>query len=59
MADIAAELKKCGWMVPAYNMPLLDVKAIRIVVRQDFSDAMRMEFIHDLKSVLQKLNDTS
>jgi hypothetical protein len=46
-------------MVPAYNMPLLDVKAIRIVVRQDFSDAMRMEFIHDLKSILQKLNDTS
>ncbi|KAI8881555.1 glutamate decarboxylase [Backusella circina FSU 941] len=58
--DIAAELKKCGWIVSAYNMPLSsgEVKAIRIVIRQDFSDAMLEEFIYDLKSTIQKLDES-
>ena len=55
--DISRELRRYGWIVPAYTMPpnAEEVSVLRVVVREDFSMDMAENFIDDMKKIIDEL----
>lgn len=56
---IAAHLRMRGWIVPAYTMApgVSDMKLLRVVVREDFSQSRSDAFIRDLKEAITFLDE--
>ncbi|HPE85202.1 MAG TPA: glutamate decarboxylase [Chlamydiales bacterium] len=52
---LSSELRKKGWMVPAYTMPpsIEDVSVIRIVVREGFSRDLAISLVADIMTVVK------
>ncbi|KAI8981104.1 glutamate decarboxylase [Pilobolus umbonatus] len=57
--DIAAKLRERGWIVPAYTMApnCQDLKLIRIVVRESFSQDRCDLLLHDIQRVVNYLEE--
>lgn len=55
--DIADNLKRYGWTVPAYTMApdAQSVTLLRVVVREDFSTGLVDRLVTDIKRVLKML----
>ena len=55
--DISKELRRYGWIVPAYTMPpnAQEISVLRVVVREDFSMDMAENFIDDMKKIINEL----
>lgn len=58
--DVSAELRRYGWIVPAYHMPprLEDVAVLRIVVRNGFSRDLAELLLGHLERVVGVLERT-
>jgi len=58
--DVSAELRRYGWIVPAYHMPprLEDVAVLRIVVRNGFSRDLAELLLGHLERVVDVLERT-
>jgi len=58
--DVSAELRRHGWIVPAYHMPpqLEDVAVLRIVVRNGFSRDLAELLLGHLECVVGALDRT-
>jgi glutamate decarboxylase len=56
--EIAGELRRYGWTVPAYTMApdAEGVTLVRVVVREDFSHGLVDRLVTDLKRALAKLD---
>ncbi|MGX7245495.1 glutamate decarboxylase [Enterococcus quebecensis] len=56
--DLSDRLRMKGWQVPTYPLPknMDDVLVQRIVVREDFGMNLAHDFIKDLQSALNELN---
>lgn len=56
--ELADELKRYGWSVPAYTMApdAQNVTLLRVVVREDFSHGLVDRLVTDIKRVLAKLD---
>ncbi|KAJ7541768.1 hypothetical protein O6H91_10G075500 [Diphasiastrum complanatum] len=56
--EIADNLRRFGWIVPAYTMApnAQDVSLLRVVIREDFSRTLAERLIGDLIKVLQYLD---
>jgi glutamate decarboxylase len=53
---ISGHLRQRGWIVPAYKMaPHVDVKLMRVVVREDFSRSRSQTFLRDLKEAVRRI----
>lgn len=50
-------LRAKGWIVPNYNLPagLQDVEILRVVVREDMSEDMVDQLVHDILSITDDL----
>ncbi|MCF7791717.1 MAG: glutamate decarboxylase [Victivallales bacterium] len=55
--DISDELRKKGWIVPAYTLPpnADEIAVLRVVVKENFSRDMSEIFVNDIKTALKKL----
>jgi glutamate decarboxylase len=55
--DISRELRRFGWIVPAYTMPpnAEEIAVLRVVVREDFSMDMAENFLEDIKQIIDEL----
>ena len=55
--DISKELRRYGWIVPAYTMPpnAEEIAVLRVVVREDFSMDMAENFIENMKQIIEEL----
>ncbi len=55
---ISDELKKFGWIVPAYSLPpnAEHIVVLRIVIKENFSRDLADKLLHDIFSVIDKLN---
>jgi glutamate decarboxylase len=53
--DISDELRKYGWIIPAYSLPANaeSVEVLRMVVKENFSHDLAEKLIKDLKTVIQ------
>ncbi|XP_030454998.1 glutamate decarboxylase-like [Syzygium oleosum] len=56
--DIAEDLRRFGWIVPAYTMPpdAEHVAVLRVVVREDFSRGLAERLAHDIEKVVKELD---
>lgn len=58
--DFAKNLRRHGWIVPAYSLPPTgDGKtctALRVVVREDFSRGLADWLVQDMQTLLEELN---
>ncbi|KAK7380121.1 hypothetical protein VNO78_32544 [Psophocarpus tetragonolobus] len=56
--EIADELRKYGWIVPAYTMPpdAQHVEVLRVVVRDDFNRGLADRLISDIDKVVKHLD---
>ena len=54
--QISEELRKRGWIVPAYTLPpnAEEVAVLRVVVKENFSRDMSEIFVRDITEVLKK-----
>ncbi|MFI5391344.1 MAG: glutamate decarboxylase, partial [Bacteriovoracales bacterium] len=54
---ISDELKKYGWIIPAYTLPpnAQKVSVLRLVVKENFSRDMAIKLVGDIKKVIKKL----
>lgn len=57
--EISDELRKYGWIVPAYTMPpdVQQIAVLRVVIREDFSRSLADRLVADIDTVV-KLLDT-
>ncbi|KAL2901900.1 Glutamate decarboxylase [Bienertia sinuspersici] len=55
--DISENLRRFGWIVPAYTMPAnaQHVAVLRVVVREDFSRTLGERLISNLQTVLNEM----
>ncbi|KAL8472382.1 hypothetical protein ACS0TY_029552 [Phlomoides rotata] len=55
---ISGMLRRYGWIVPAYTMPpdAQHVTVLRVVVREDFSQALAERLVVDIQKVLDELD---
>ena len=55
--DVSEALRTHGWIVPAYPMPegMEDVSVLRVVVRNGFGRDLAGLFLHDIESVVHRL----
>ena len=55
--DISKELRRYGWIVPAYTMPpnAEKIAVLRVVVREDFSMDMAENFIGNMNQIIEEL----
>lgn len=53
--DIAGELEKNGWVVPAYTMPanLEDMNVMRVVFREGFNQDLVHSLLDDIKIIVE------
>lgn len=58
--DISENLRRFGWIVPAYTMPANaeNIAVLRVVVREDFSRSLVDRLITDIQKVLADLVST-
>ncbi|GJN16001.1 hypothetical protein PR202_gb02951 [Eleusine coracana subsp. coracana] len=56
--DISENLRRFGWIVPAYTMPpnAEHVAVLRVVVREDFSRSLAERLVSDIVKVLHELD---
>ncbi|KAL8140734.1 hypothetical protein V2J09_006755 [Rumex salicifolius] len=56
--DISENLRKFGWIVPAYTMPANaeHVAVLRVVVREDFSRSLADRLVNDIIRVISDLD---
>ena len=56
--DISENLRKFGWVVPAYTMPpnAEHVAVLRVVIREDFSRSLAERLLNDLLKVTTDLD---
>ncbi|KQJ98585.1 glutamate decarboxylase [Brachypodium distachyon] len=56
--DISENLRRFGWIVPAYTMPAdaEHVAVLRVVIREDFSRSLAQRLIADINKVLRELD---
>ncbi|KAH7656144.1 Glutamate decarboxylase protein [Dioscorea alata] len=56
--DIADNLRRFGWIVPAYTMPANaeHIAVLRVVIREDFSRSLAERLITDIQKVLADLD---
>jgi glutamate decarboxylase len=56
--DVSAALRESGWLVPAYTFPAnrTDLAALRVVVRNGFSDDLADMLLDDLKRAIARLD---
>jgi glutamate decarboxylase len=59
--EISEELRKRGWIVPAYTLPphAQDIAVLRMVVKENFSRDMAEIFVKDIKNVVDRLEGES
>lgn len=57
--EIADQLKRFGWIIPAYTMPAdaKHIAVLRVVIREDFSCGLAERLVSDIDKVV-KLLDT-
>ncbi|XAR63824.1 Glutamate decarboxylase [Bertholletia excelsa] len=56
--EISENLRRFGWIVPAYTMPpdAEHIEVLRVVVREDFSRALAERLVGDLNKVVEYLD---
>lgn len=56
--DISENLKRFGWIVPAYTMPpnAEHIAVLRVVVREDFSRSLAERLISNIQKVLTEMD---
>ncbi|XP_006659485.1 glutamate decarboxylase-like [Oryza brachyantha] len=56
--DISENLRRFGWIVPAYTMPAdaEHVAVLRVVVREDFSRSLAERLVSDVVKILHELD---
>ena len=56
--DIAENLRRFGWIVPAYTMPAdaEHVAVLRVVVREDFSRSLADRLVSNIQKVLDEMH---
>lgn len=56
--DLSFELKKCGWIIPAYTLPanVEDIAVLRMVIKENFSHDLAEKLIADIKQAIEYLN---
>lgn len=59
--DISENLRKFGWIVPAYTMPpnAEHIAVLRVVIREDFSRSLADRLLNDLLKVMTELDGLS
>nr|CAD1827228.1 unnamed protein product [Ananas comosus var. bracteatus] len=57
--DISENLRRFGWIVPAYTMPpdAERVAVLRVVIREDFSRSLAERLVANIQKVLHELED--
>ena len=55
--DLSHELKKFGWIIPAYTLPpnIEDIAVLRMVVKENFSHDLAEKLIADIKQAIDYL----
>jgi len=55
--EISDQLRKFGWIVPAYTMPpdAQHIAVLRVVVREDFSHGLAQRLVSDIEKVMKLL----
>ena len=56
---LSSELRRFGWIVPAYTMPadLEHMEVLRVVVREDFGRPLAERFLAHVRMALDELDD--
>lgn len=56
--EISENLRRFGWIVPAYTMPpnAQHVAVLRVVIREDFSRSLAERLISDIEKVLKEVD---
>ncbi|CAN6275826.1 unnamed protein product [Urochloa humidicola] len=56
---LSSELRRFGWIVPAYTMPadLEHMAVLRVVVREDFGRPLAERFLSHVRMALEELDD--
>jgi glutamate decarboxylase len=56
--DVSENLRRFGWIVPAYTMPAdaEHVAVLRVVVREDFSRSLAERLVSDVRKILRELD---
>lgn len=56
--DISEDLRRFGWIVPAYTMPpdAEHVAVLRVVIREDFSRGLAERLVGDIEKVMMELD---
>jgi glutamate decarboxylase len=59
--DVSDNLRRFGWIVPAYTMPpnAEHVAVLRVVIREDFSRSLAERLVSDILKVVQELDERS
>jgi glutamate decarboxylase len=57
--DVSDNLRRFGWIVPAYTMPpnAEHVAVLRVVIREDFSRSLAERLVSDILKVVQELDE--
>ncbi|WVZ92566.1 hypothetical protein U9M48_038617 [Paspalum notatum var. saurae] len=57
--DISENLRRFGWIVPAYTMPANaeHVAVLRVVIREDFSRSFSERLVGDIQKILHELDE--
>jgi glutamate decarboxylase len=57
--DVSDNLRRFGWIVPAYTMPpnAEHVAVLRVVVREDFSRSLAERLVSDILKVVHELDE--
>lgn len=55
--DLSENLRRFGWIVPAYTMPAdaQHVAVLRVVVREDFGRSLAERLVYDLRKVIREM----
>nr|CAB3484656.1 unnamed protein product [Digitaria exilis] len=58
---LSSELRRFGWIVPAYTMPanLEHMAVLRVVVREDFGRPLAERFLSNVRMALDELDDAA
>lgn len=56
--EISDNLRRFGWIIPAYTMPpnAEDVAVLRVVVREDFSRSLAERLVSDIEKVMREMD---
>ncbi len=57
--DLSYELKKCGWIIPAYTLPAnaQKISVLRMVIKENFSHDLAEKLIYDIKQAIMHLEN--